>query len=143
MWCLCKYLLHVRRQRFTTTQLCSGMREALCTCLSAQSQVAHDPRDAWKKQALYSLSCNRSILLRLPVRHEIRGPASLLAGKEAEFNQVGLFSTHKCGRPSLYQLERFFCNAQGNLDAWFFLPVSGPLQTPCCLKVGSMLVVRL
>ncbi len=40
--------------------------------------------------------CDRKVLLRIPRRHEIRGPASLLVGKEAEFNQVGLFSTHKC-----------------------------------------------
>ncbi len=39
---------------------------------------------------------DRKVLLRIPKRHEIRGPASLLVGTEAEFNQVGLFSTHKC-----------------------------------------------
>ncbi|KAK9828027.1 hypothetical protein WJX81_001818 [Elliptochloris bilobata] len=44
--------------------------------------VVHDPEAA------------RAILLRSPVRHEIRGPASLLTGKEAQFNQAGLFSTH-------------------------------------------------
>ena len=70
----------------------------------AQSQIAHYSRDAQIKQAVHALLSGRSILLRLPVRHEIRGPASLLAGKEAEFNQVGLFSTHKCGRPPLFNL---------------------------------------
>ncbi len=35
-------------------------------------------------------------MLRLPKRHEIRSPAVLLMGKEAEFNQAGLFSTHEC-----------------------------------------------
>jgi len=38
----------------------------------------------------------RKLLLRLPKRHEIRSPAVLLTGKEAEFNQAGLFSTHEC-----------------------------------------------
>jgi len=40
--------------------------------------------------------CDRKVLLRIPKRHEIRGPASLLVGTEAEFNRVGLFSTHEC-----------------------------------------------
>ena len=38
----------------------------------------------------------RKLLLRLPKRHEIRSPAVLLTGKEAEFNQAGLFSTDEC-----------------------------------------------
>jgi len=38
----------------------------------------------------------RKLLLRLPKRHEIRSPAVLLTGKEAEFNQAGLFSTREC-----------------------------------------------
>ena len=45
-----------------------------------------------------TLSAGRSILLRVPVRHEFRGPALLLSGKEAQFTQVGLFDTHECGR---------------------------------------------
>lgn len=36
----------------------------------------------------------RLVSLRLSTRHQFRGPGSLFTGKEAEFNQVGLFSTN-------------------------------------------------
>ena len=40
---------------------------------------------------------DRSILLRMFKRHDFRGPAFLLGGRDSQFTYVGLFDTHKCG----------------------------------------------
>ena len=67
-----------------------------------------------------SLCAVRSLLLRTPVRHEVRGPASLLVGKEAEFNKVGLFSTHKCASP--HSAANMHCLRSGAHAAFMLCP---------------------
>ena len=66
----------------------------------------------------------RSLLLRIPVRHEVRGPASLLVGKEAQFNKVGLFSTHKCALS--HNQANPHCTQMGAHTGFMLCP-----HTPC------------
>lgn len=73
------------------------MNLTLSNNLAHVNMSAYD--DQYDDQTCDDVDCfwppYRLVSLRLSTRHQFRGPASLFTGKEAEFTNVGLFSTNE------------------------------------------------